>query len=233
MRKGLPWIVIGVVLLGLAYFLKAAPGITPSTAVSPTPSPLAEVSPSASPVELQLPRSAKKLEAKDQRKLVVLQQILSSHNDNDPRMDTELTNLNVSVKKAMVQYYAEMPAEKRNDRGTIVFLIGRELNSKADLDFMKSVLMEKPCLSLKNCDETAEAANGEDEHLEGINATTANYPQLNAIRACVAQYRDVLGRKPPNQAFADQIISTLREATRSPNPSIANEATNALHYLKQ
>lgn len=201
---------------------------------SPTPVSLSGVSPSPSETpEYKLPKAASKLEPKDQRKLAVLQQILASHNDNDPRMDTELSILNPAVKKAMVAYYADILPEKRNDLGTIVFLIGRTLNSKADVDFLKSVLLEKPCLSLQDCSSPAAPEGGEAEHLQGINETTANYPQLNAIRAMISQYRDSMGETPPNRELAESLISTLHEATRSPNPKVAAEAENALRYLKR
>ena len=59
-----------------------------------------------------LPKSAMKLSPKDQRKLVVLQDILRSKNDNDPRMDKDLSNLSPEAKRAMEGYYKEIDSEK-------------------------------------------------------------------------------------------------------------------------
>ena len=83
--------------------------------------------------------------------------------------------------------------KKRNDLGTIVFLIGRQIDSKEDIEFLKTVLMEKPCLSLADCAKSDSPASGEAAHLEGINETTANYPQLMALRQMTEQYRMLRG----------------------------------------
>lgn len=239
LKKSVPLLILLCLAVYAVYYFKnhdqtktgvgfesPTPVFLSSTSTSPSPSP-------TETPEYKLPKAAAKLEPKDQRKLAVLQQILASHNDNDPRMDTDLASLNPAVKKAMVAYYAEILPEKRNDRGTIVFLIGRTINSKADVDFLKSVLLEKPCLSLQDCSVSAAAESGEAEHLQGINETTANYPQLNAVRAMIGQYRDFMGETPPNRELAESLIATLREATRSPNPKVSLEAENALRYLKR
>ena len=84
-----------------------------------------------------------KLNADDQKRLDLLKEILKTKNDNDPRLDSELSHLSPALKKAMITAYTQMPAEKRNERGTVVFLIGRDANQKADIDFLQSVLMEK------------------------------------------------------------------------------------------
>jgi hypothetical protein len=225
-----------VLLIGASFMISNRKEIKPKVgeaeveaklAVNESP---AEVSATATPV--LLPKSAQKLEPKDQRKIVILQQILASHNDNDPRMDIDLKDLSPEVKKAMVGLYADMPTEKRNDRGTIVFLIARQIGDKADVDFLKSVLMEKPCLSLSDCTKSALPAGGETAHLEGISEVTANYPQLTAMKQSIEQYRIMMGSPEGKEhQLASRVLEMFTEATHSPNPKVVSEAQNALHYL--
>jgi hypothetical protein len=205
----------------------ASPVITTTDEVKVTEAPVA-----ATPApNLILPKGAMKLSPKDQRKLVILQQILESKNDNDPRMDHDLANLSPEAKRAMEEYYKEIKPEQRNDRGTIVFLISREINSKADLDFLQTVLMEKPCQSLSDCSKTDAPSSGEAAHLEGINETTANYPQLMALKQMTEQYRILKGTQNTDPALASGILETFRQATRSPNPKVQQDAELALNYL--
>jgi len=178
-----------------------------------------------------LPKAALKLLPHDQHKMLVLMQILSSKNDNDRRMDTDLIDLSPELKHAMEAYYHEIPSEKRNDRGTIVFLISRKITEKSDLDFLKSVLLEKPCLSLSDCSKAASAPMGDAAHLEGINETTANYPQLMAIRELTEQYRETSASGSGGNGVASKILETLKDAAHSPNPKVVYDAERAVHYL--
>lgn len=110
-----------------------------------------------------------------------LQGALESHNDNDPKLDTEMRNLTPETKSKMIGMYRSMAREKRNDRGMIAFLIGREINRDEDLEFLEEVLAELPCLSLSNC----ETESGSAPHADGevSNDTTLIYPQLVSLRA--------------------------------------------------
>ena len=154
-------------------------------------------------------------------------EILESKNDNDPRMDTELQHFSKAGKQALQSRYSAMKPEKRNARGTVVFLLGRELNSPEDAAFLGGVLQEKPCLSLQDCDRPPESHGGAEEHLEALNETTANYPQLMALRAIRARAGE-LREKGQDPALAASIESALREGARSPNPRIAEEAAQIL-----
>lgn len=114
------------------------------------------------------------------RQVQVLGEILASHNDNDPRMDSELKDLNSETKTVLQEKYSSLPETDRNGRGTIVFLIGRNLTTPADYQFLRQVLTEAPCLGLVDCAKPMQASAGEEE--AGIGAVL-DYPQLTALKA--------------------------------------------------
>ncbi|HAR41558.1 MAG TPA: hypothetical protein DCS07_02835 [Bdellovibrionales bacterium] len=119
----------------------------------------------------------------DGQKVTLLKEILKSKNDNDPRLDRELRVLSEGAKNLMVQQYRAFEAEKRNERGTIVFLLGRNLRAEPDFSFLCEVLREPPCLSLKNCSGDPSTVGREDfEHESGEEITLA-YPQIVALVA--------------------------------------------------
>ena len=172
-----------------------------------------------------------KLTALDQKKYQVLMEIFATRNDNDPRLDTELTNLSAELKNTLQSFYQQTAPEKRNERGTVVFLIARSLETQRDLDFLKSVLAEPACLSLSDCRKAAPVATGEQAHLDGLNATTANYPQLTAIRQSAEAYERLAKGDSGNQTLANSLIEMLKEAARGPNERVAEEAKSALLKL--
>jgi hypothetical protein len=180
--------------------------------------------PSIAPSDVQ----GQGLTADETRKLGILSEILASKNDNDQRFDTELRNFSPEAKRAMVQKYSEVRTEKRNERGTYVFLIGREIKDEADVGFLKSVLMEKPCLSLENCDRAPEGQSGDEEHLGAINETTANYPQLVAIRALRHMLQELRDQGETSGALFASVLQAVRESKSSPNPRVVIEATSTL-----
>ncbi len=173
------------------------------------------------------------LSSEETRKLSILSEIIASKNDNDQRFDTELRNFSPEAKHAMVRKYAEVRTEKRNERGTYVFLIGREIKDEADVGFLKSVLMEKPCLSLENCDRAPEGQGGDEEHLGAINETTANYPQLVAIRAIRHKLDELREEGQESGALFASLLQALREIRVSPNPRVVDEATKTLKELER
>lgn len=113
-----------------------------------------------------------------QAKISTLKEILASKNDNDPRMDTDLKNLSNEDKDALVSMYNDLKPERLNDKGTIAFLIGREMTRPEDAEFLKNVLSEEPCLSLENCGITNA---GNDPHMDSVNNVTLSYPQMVAL----------------------------------------------------
>jgi hypothetical protein len=192
--------------------------MTPSGAPSGTP---------AAPVV-----SASTLTPADQQKMKALDEIFTSKNDNDPRIDTELKNFTPEMKAALVSKYTRIPSEHRNEKGTVAFLIGREINSKADVDFLKGILMEKPCLSLGDCNQPPAPHTGADDHYEATNETTARYPQLVSIRALNHRYEELMQDPKANAGLIQQIIEAFKEAQNSPDPKIADEAKASLKQIE-
>jgi hypothetical protein len=112
-------------------------------------------------------------------KLKELEEILASKNDNDPRLDGDFNELSPEAKRLFRKKYAEIPVEKRNERGTVVYLLGRNLRAPEDWKFLRDVALEPPCLSLSDCSKRP--APGSDEEATGDEVTLA-YPSLVALR---------------------------------------------------
>ena len=113
------------------------------------------------------------------RALKTLEEILGSKNDNDPRLDRDFNELSPEARSLFRKKYRELPAEKRNQRGTIVYLLGRNLRAREDWEFFRGVALEPPCLSLSDC--SRKPAPGSDEEAAGDEVTLA-YPALVALR---------------------------------------------------
>lgn len=212
--------------------------MTPVPEATATPDGAASSSaPAASPASAaaaagELDKILATLKGPDQRKLLILDEILKSRNDNDPRLDTELKVLSPELKRAMTRYYQTIPDERRNERGTIAFLYARGMTRPEEMEFITSILMEKPCLSLSDCSKPDGAHDPEAEHLQGISETTANYPQLTALRQALDKYNATRGENPPNTALADAIVEGYRKVLSSaPNDRIRQEAERVLRYL--
>ncbi len=173
------------------------------------------------------------LSPEDTRKVKVLDEVLSTKNDNDPRIDTELKALSPAVKEAIRARYEGTQPEKRNERGTLVFLLGREIRDSSDLAFFAGVLSEKPCLSLQDCGRPPEAHSGDEDHFESINETTANYPQLMALLALKERaLKDSPTKEASQGPLYQSILQTLRAGGASANPKVAIEAKRILEDLE-
>ena len=109
-------------------------------------------------------------------RLAMLEDILRSRNDNDPRLDREFLGLSSEAKGLLREKYRGLAPERRNERGTIVYLLGKNLQTADDWSFFRAVAAEAPCLSLADC-STASAMSGE----AGDEVTLA-YPSLVALR---------------------------------------------------
>src|SRR5580700_7097984 len=60
----------------------------------------------------------------DYDRLATLEMILGSKNDNDPRLDSGFNDLTAGEKKLFRRKYGALRPELRNERGTIVYLLG-------------------------------------------------------------------------------------------------------------
>lgn len=123
-------------------------------------------------------------------KLDLLEAILASHNDNDPRLDSAFVDLTPEAKSLFRAKYAALARERRNERGTIVYLLGKNLRAPEDWAFLREVVAEPPCLSLADC---GQRSGGPAEPGDGV---TLAYPQLVALtqaaRAASPEGRGVL-----------------------------------------
>jgi len=111
--------------------------------------------------------------------LRTLEAILASKNDNDPRLDSDFRVLSPDARRAFREKYASLPLEARNERGTIVYLLGRVADAPADWDFLRAVAAEPPCLSLDDCAKRSKSA---DQEALGDEVTLA-YPSLVALKS--------------------------------------------------
>lgn len=155
----------------------------------------------------------------EQKQWQVFQEILKSRNDNDPRLDKELSQLSVELHQLLKEKYSQLPAESRNERGLITFLVARDLKGAEDLEFLKAVYEEAPCLSLENCG----VRSNSDPHLSGIDQNSMNYPQLAALY----QLEKQLDKNPTffqDSAIKDRLRALLTQAKQFGVPVVRTKA---------
>jgi hypothetical protein len=177
--------------------------------------------------------SAAKEQTFQNPKVKVLAEILESGNDNDQRLDTDFRNLSVEDRRALRSYYGQMEAEDRNGRGTVVFLLGRNIKDAEDVEFFRSVLAEEPCLSLFDCTqvEVTDRATTVDEHDQSQEITLA-YPQIVALRSLESVYQQTSSAAA---SVGADIKNRLREvfelAQKNQNTRVRSMAQEALRRL--
>jgi hypothetical protein len=184
--------------------------------------------PSPLPLFPKSEASPSNVTARDHELDSMLVAILKSKNDNDPRMDTEFKHLSPGTKYLLEKRYAAYPAEARNERGTIVFILGRDLvnsGSAEDFQFFDQVANEPPCQSLGDCEKVVKGAP-EDAHEESTIGVTLSYPQQMLVR----ELGEFITQAPDNPLKGDAIRS-LQGLSRSPIPSVAMRAQKALGQL--
>jgi hypothetical protein len=139
-------------------------------------------------------------------KLRELDAILRAKDDNDPRLDRDFNELSEPTKARLRRRYGELPPEYLNERGTIVYILGRNMRTSADWAFMRDVAAEPPCRSMTDCSRA-------DERGGHANEVTLAYPALVAVK--VAQ-RALAG----GGAAAAGARRVLEEALRSESPAV-------------
>ena len=147
-------------------------------------------------------------------KLQALEAILASRNDNDPRLDRDFNALSLEAKRLFRKKYQELPLEKRNERGIIVFLLGRNLRAAEDWAFLRGVVNEPPCLSLSDCSRQPRPG-GDGEDALGDEVTRA-YPCLVALKQ--AEYALVKSTGTP------EALEVIRLGKKSATPVVARMA---------
>lgn len=172
--------------------------------------------------------SAEAFPQETQDKVKILNEIFVSKNDNDPRMDKELRVLSEADKKALRQAYQKLPLESRNDRGTIVFLLGRNLKTKEDYAFLKDVLLEAPCLSLENCFQNVPRNTESETHQDHVGngmALVLDYPQLNALKA--------MQKHPAQSSELKTVEADLLQMAASSRSSLISDLAQEIQTSRQ
>lgn len=145
------------------------------------------------------------LSDRDRAQLRTLTEVLVSRNDNDPRLDRDFNALSPEVKAQMRGLYAATPPERRNERGTIVFLLGRKPETPEDWAFLKIVASEPPCLSLADCSKPPKPGEAADE-------VTLAYPSLVALR----QAEQAWSASPPPRPEAAKAVWEASKSSMQP-----------------
>lgn len=159
------------------------------------------------------------LSAAEQKQWQIFQEILKSKNDSDPRLDKDLHQLSDGLHQVLREKYQQLPAENRNERGLITYLLARDLKNIEDLDFLKAVYEEAPCLSLENCG----VRSNSDPHLSGIDQTSMNYPQLAALYQLEKQIENNPGRFQ-DTGMRDHMRALINQAKQFGVPIVRNKA---------
>jgi hypothetical protein len=208
----------GAALLGLLFLFWREPPEAIRFRQAPVAEAPAETAPpSASPS----PTAAKGADLAE-RKVELLASIFSTKNDNDSRLDSEFKDLDAATKARMRAYYAKLAPESLNQKGTVVFLIGRSLDSPEDAEFLLSVLQEPPCLTLLHC-----ASRVPDQSEEDVgNEVSLAYPQIVALRYSGKAFALL----PPERRAA--FLAQLRKSGNANNAALSRAAREALNALK-
>lgn len=217
---GLVLLLITVKLLRQSWSADKAPAPSTQTSSQTTTVPTDTAKPVTTATAAADSSLAQAADPKAHEQLTALEEILQSHNDNDPRMDRDLMILSEPAKALFRQKYRQLAAEKRNDRGTIVFLLGRNLTTTADFDFLNEVMSEAPCLSLSDCSktETGGMNRDSDEHQGGFTTALA-YPQLVTLHSLEGYLQ-----KSAQGALNDKARDIVAQAKHSTIPEVSKMA---------
>lgn len=139
-------------------------------------------------------------------KLALLEEVLRSRNDNDPRLDTAFNDLSPQTKCLFRQKYRQLPPESRNELGTVVYLLGRNLKTEEDWAFLHEVVIAQPCLSPENCSRRAKTEP--DPHATIGTEITLSYPAIMALKRAEKILQS--GRGDSTQAL--QLISAAESS---------------------
>jgi hypothetical protein len=155
------------------------------------------------------------------QKLALLNEILLSRNDNDPRLDTAFNDLSPQTKRLFRAKFRQLPDEKRNELGTVVYLLGRNLKTEEDWAFMREVAAAPPCLSLEDC--SRQAKTDPDSHVSTGVEITLSYPAVMALKRAERILQAGPGSGNPDAAQALQLIAA---AKNSPSKTVSDLAAN-------
>jgi hypothetical protein len=178
--------------------------------------------PTAAPSPAVALKEPNSLKPETRQKLGVLEEIFASRNDNDPRLDSELKVLDTETKEAMRERYRKLAPEKRNEKGTIVYLLGRNLESKEDFSFFEEVLGEPKCRSLADC--TKDPDKQEEGHLDIGVEITLDYPSIMVLKQLERFLADP-GNKGGESWRTAEALRLLRVASAGKSERVVRMAT--------
>jgi hypothetical protein len=161
----------------------------------------------------------------DLAKAATLDSVLASHNDNDPRLDSELKELGEPAKALFVQKYESLPAEKRNALGTIIFLLGRNLRTENDLAFFEKVI-NSTCRSMENCEADPTPGERANLHAEAGMELSLAYPQVMALKGLERVLQD-----GPGNPLYQHSLELLNSASHSRTAKVAQVAQSILNQI--
>lgn len=150
------------------------------------------------------------LSAREARaRLRALEDVLQASNDNDPRLDRDFKALSLEAKRLFREKYRSVAPERRNERGTIVYLLGMNLSSSSDWAFLREVVGEPACLSLADCSRKDGGGGAPGDEV------TLAYPALVALRQAQRALEEARGGVEAKEA-----MSVIRAARASRMPAV-------------
>lgn len=147
----------------------------------------------------------------------LLDEILRARNDSDPRLESAFNGLTPAARRSFREKYRRLPPEKRNQRGTIVYLLGKNLASPEDWAFLREVAGEPPCLSLADCGKAVPGEAGGDDSGDEV---TLAYPALVAL----IQAERVLS-EGGSASSRSEALAVVRAGKSSAAPAVAEMAS--------
>lgn len=173
--------------------------------------------PSTSDLSLLLEKAS----PEDRAKLSLVNEVLDAHNDNDQRLDKEFNHLSAGAKKLFRAQYEALPQEKHNTRGTLVYLLGRNLSETGDFDFLHKVLSEPACLGMADCSKEDPGSTSSDSlHHDLGTDTTLAYSQLVTLKSIEA----LLANKGASSELKAAAFKELEYALHSQNFKVSSLA---------
>ena len=173
-----------------------------------------------SPTEIKSPFAHENFSPQEKVQWTIFEDILKTKNDNDPRLDQDLKKISSRFREALYEKYAQLPPEDHSRRGLVVYLIGRDTSSSEDLQFLKKIYQEPPCLSMADCKSSS---TNPDPHHSSVDQTTLVYEQLSGlylIERQISQNPNLLNEASSRSEF----IQILAQAESYPVPAVHEKA---------
>ncbi len=154
------------------------------------------------------------------REVELVDQIIRSKNDNDPRLDTDLRVLSEEAKVALRSYYLSRPEEDRNGKGTVLFLLGRNLKGPEDVKFLADALKEAPCRSLANCSSEAVVLDHHESQHDTSPEVTLAYPKVVTLN----MFEKELRNPALTREMRAEILASIKASVNSEEPAVSKRA---------